>query len=108
MNCRKYAIGSSGDRNPLIIERLPEISYDRIGDSFGNDKFTSTFNSSIANLHFSEAHDGLAEIGFRTGDSPNTPGDERFAGMPSYGWTGYTDDYVVRGDVARGDRPADG
>ena len=90
-------VGDGGFRNPLIVERLPEVTYQRLGDSLADDRLTLMSNNSLAGLHFSESYAGLQELGL--GNRGGTPEiDESFAGIPSYGYTGYTDAYVVRGD----------
>jgi hypothetical protein len=52
-------------------------------------------NNSASLLHFSESRDGLGELGFRTGAQAS----QGFPGLPSYGYTGYTNEYVARGDT---------
>ncbi len=71
------------------VERLPEIGYYRIGDSFDEDRFTFFSANTVSGLHFKQSSATLAELGFRTGDTP---------GIPSLGTTGVTDDTVYRGD----------
>lgn len=84
-------------RRPLFVERLPEVQYHRLGDSFGNDQFTLVSNNGLAGLQFSESNDSLeGELGLR---QRSTDRDAGFAGLPSYAYTGYTDDYVIRGDT---------
>lgn len=71
------------------VERLPELGYYRIGDSFGDDRFTFFSANTFSGLHFKESDASLADLGFRSGQSP---------GIPSLGTTGITDDTVYRAD----------
>jgi hypothetical protein len=71
------------------VERLPEIGYYRVGDSFGDDRFTFYSANTVAGLKFSDNDATLAEQGFRTDFGP---------GIPSQGYTGVDDDTTWRGD----------
>jgi hypothetical protein len=74
---------NDGDRIPLIVERLPEVAYHRLGESLADDRLTLVSNNSIAGLHFSESYASHAELGLRNrrvdGDDLI---DESFAGCP--------------------------
>ncbi len=74
---------------PFIVEKLPEIGYYRVGDSFWEDRFTFFSANTAAALKFQDSRADLTEYGFRTGQSP---------GIPSLGYTGTTSDLVLRGD----------
>ena len=71
------------------VERLPELGYYRVGDSFWEDRFTFYSANTVAGLKFKESDATLAEQGFR----PQFP-----PGIPSQGYTGVTDDITWRGD----------
>ena len=72
------------------VERLPEVGYHRIGDSFGDDRFTFFSDNTVSGLNFQMSDATLAEQGFRNSQSP---------GIPSLGQTGTDDDGVTyRGD----------
>lgn len=71
------------------IERLPEIGYHRVGDSFADDRFTLFSNNTISALHFDRSGATLADLGYRAHRTP---------GLPSLGTTGTTGDTVYRGD----------
>ena len=89
----------NGDRFPLFVEHVPEVQYHRLGDSFDDDKFTFVSNNSATALHFSESRDGLADIGLRRRPNDVDQNGPAFAGLPSYAYTGFTDDYILRGDA---------
>lgn len=91
--------GFFGDK-PFEIDRLPEIGYFRVGDAVSEDKFTFFSENRLSGLRMNETGEGLNEYGFRfRRESVTVP--ERFAytGIPSYGYTGTTDDYVGRLDT---------
>lgn len=95
--------GNPGERYPVVVERLPEIQYHRIGESFWEDRLTLISNNSVAGLQFSESYKplGLEEDGkgYALGNRGRTPNiNDGDTGIPSYAWTGVTDDYIVRGD----------
>jgi hypothetical protein len=71
------------------VERLPEMGYRRIGDSFGQDQLTFFSDNTFSSLRFHESEASLAEQGYRAGQSP---------GIPSFGTTGTDDQRVLRGD----------
>ncbi len=72
------------------ITRLPELGYYRIGESFGDDRFTFFSTNTVSRLNFNVSEETLLEQGYITGlSSP---------GLPSYGTTGLTEDETYRGD----------
>jgi hypothetical protein len=72
------------------VARLPEIEYQRIGDSFLGDNLTLYSDTSAAALKFDRSNFSLEQQGFYPGLSP---------GLPSDGFTGTTGDIVYRGDT---------
>lgn len=71
------------------IERLPEIGYHRIGDSFWENRLTFFSNNTVSALEYAFSDTPLNEQGYYFGVSP---------GLPSQGRTGTTGDTVYRGD----------
>lgn len=71
------------------IERLPEIGYHRIGDSFAQDSLTFYSDNTVAGLRMHDSEATLLQQGFAPGQSP---------GLPAVGTTGRTDKYIGRGD----------
>jgi hypothetical protein len=71
------------------VERLPEVGYRRIGDSFGEDRFTLVSRNTVGGYRFNTTRATLAEQGFGPGRMP---------GIPSLGFTGVEDDTTYRGD----------
>lgn len=71
------------------IERLPEIGYHRIGDSFASDTFTFFSRNTASALKFQQSDASLIEQGYYPALQP---------GLPSLGQTGITDDTVYRAD----------
>jgi len=85
--------GGSFTDKPFEIDRLPEIGYYRVGDSFGDDAFTFFSENRVGGYSMHESDATLAEYGFRNnGDRAASPG------IASAGYTGASDDYVLRGD----------
>jgi len=72
------------------VARLPEVSYQRIGDSVVDDQMTYFSSTSGAALKFDTSNFSLGEQGFYPGLSP---------GLPSDGFTGTTGSLVYRGDT---------
>jgi LPS transport system D len=72
------------------VERLPEVGYDRVGDSIADDKLTFFSDNSIAGLKFDHSTATLAEQGYSANISP---------GLPAYAYTGDPDDATWRGDA---------
>jgi hypothetical protein len=71
------------------VERLPEVGYYRVGESFWNDRATFYSANTASALEFQLTEATLAEQGFRPGFGP---------GIPSQGYTGADDDTTYRGD----------
>lgn len=93
-------VGSGSERRPYNIERLPELSYDRIGETLGSSLLTVHSNNTLSGLRYSVARGDLnRDYLFR--DLRSTPTiDESFTGLPSTGFTGVNDgDYIARGDT---------
>jgi lipopolysaccharide export system protein LptA len=96
--------GGPGERYPVVVERLPELQYHRLGESLFDDRLTWISNNSVAGLHFSESYLPLGltpelDNGFGLRNPRRTPTvNDADVGIPSYAWTGVSDDYVVRGD----------
>jgi hypothetical protein len=72
------------------VERLPEVGYRRIGDSFLDDRATFFTRDTLGGYRFNLTRATLAEQGFDTG--------ARSPGVPSIGYTGVNQHYTVRGD----------
>ena len=70
------------------VDRLPEIGYHRIGDSWMDDRLTFFSDNSFSGLQFSRSKATLPDQGFVNGLSP---------GLPSVGQTGTIGDTVYRG-----------
>ncbi len=95
--------GGPNTRYPVTVERLPEIQYHRIGDSVFDDRMTFLSNNSLAGLHFSKSYEPLGRradgTGFGLVNRGRTPTvNDADVGIPSYAYTGVTDDYILRGD----------
>ncbi|HEV8377511.1 MAG TPA: LPS assembly protein LptD, partial [Tepidisphaeraceae bacterium] len=75
------------------IERLPEISYHRIGDSFWQDRVTFFSNNSIGGVRFDPSSATLQDLGF----APQPVGFQS-PGIPSLGQTGTPNDVTWRAD----------
>lgn len=86
---------SSLSDHPFEVDRLPEVGYYRVGDSFADDGFTFFSENRLGGYRMNESDADLAHYGFQ-----QNAGNGRFAtpGVPSYGYTGASDDYVLRGD----------
>ncbi|MGD0462877.1 MAG: LPS assembly protein LptD [Tepidisphaeraceae bacterium] len=82
---------TNSDRRPdqFDVARLPEITYQRIGDSIADDQLTFFSNNSASALKFDQSAFSLAQQGFGPGLSP---------GLPSDGFTGTTGNMIFRGD----------
>lgn len=72
-----------------FVQRYPEIGYQRIGDSFLDDRLTLFSNNSISVLSFENSSVSLEDQGYGPGLSP---------GLPSIGQTGTPEKTVFRGD----------
>jgi hypothetical protein len=71
------------------ISRLPEISYDRIGDSVADDHLTFFSENTGSALKFVRNEESLTQQGFYPAVEP---------GEPSYAYTGDPGETVYRGD----------
>ena len=71
------------------IQRLPEISYWRIGDGIFGDRLTFFSANTVSALKFDRSEEDLSDLGFRTNTHP---------GLPAVGWTGDPEDTNYRGD----------
>lgn len=83
---------SPGDAYPFEVEHLPELGYYRIGDSFLDDSMTFFSANTLSGVRMNASDEPLTEYGFRVNPELVTPG------LPSKGQTGFTDDWVYRGD----------
>jgi lipopolysaccharide assembly outer membrane protein LptD (OstA) len=84
----EFVTTSDWAQEQFEVERLPEVGYHRIGDSFGD---TATFfsSNSVSALQFEESEATLAEQGYFFGVQP---------GLPSVGQTGIDGGTNIRGD----------
>jgi lipopolysaccharide assembly outer membrane protein LptD (OstA) len=78
------------------VERLPEIGYYRTGDSLMDDNLTFFSANTVSAMHFNVSGASYEDLGFRKQYDPFPLGLP--AGFPSQGYTGVTDDIVLRGD----------
>jgi len=85
-----FTTNADRQQEQFDVARLPEITYQRIGDSFLDDQLTLYSNNSGAVLKFDRSNFTLEEQGFYPGLSP---------GLPSDGFTGTTGSIVYRGDT---------
>ena len=87
----------AGVARPFEVEHLPELGYRRIGDSFLDDSLTFFSDNTLAGVHMNASGDTLADYGFRNARNGGTR-PAVLPGIPSQGQTGYTSDWVYRGD----------
>jgi len=85
----RFVTTSDQQQEQFDTERLPEIGYHRIGDSFADDQLTFFSDSTVDRLRFDKSHFSLTDQGFIT----VTPG------LPSQGYTGTRSEPVYRGDT---------
>ena len=85
-----FVTSSEYAQEGLEIQRSPEVSYQRIGDSFGDDRFTFFSSNSAAELKMQLSDATPAELGYRPGTSP---------GIPVQGRYGVSEEAVRRGDT---------
>ncbi|HRK29831.1 MAG TPA: LPS assembly protein LptD [Tepidisphaeraceae bacterium] len=90
-------------RKPVEVERLPEIGYRRIGESFGGDRLTFYSDNLVSGLRFNRSQGTLeGDMGFSRRGELEDNGffrrDARFVGIPSYAQTGAPGGTVYRGD----------
>ncbi|MGN6626322.1 MAG: LPS assembly protein LptD [Tepidisphaeraceae bacterium] len=101
---------SFNDR-PFEVDRLPEIGYYRLGDSLADDRLTFFSENRVGGYRMNEGDAILGSYGDdpRTGTVNNfdngygfeaNPNRDRFSspGIPSLGYTGQSQDWVLRGD----------
>lgn len=87
------SIDYNGQRRTVQIEKLPEITYQRIGDSLGGEVITWNSNNTLSGLQASIARSDLGgDLGFRKGSRFFNPG------VPSYAYTGAEDEWMARAD----------
>ena len=72
------------------VSRLPEVTYDRVGDSLLGDHLTLFSDNSAGLYKFDRNTESLAQQGFYTGVEP---------GIPSYAYTGDSGRSVARADL---------
>lgn len=75
------------------VERLPEIGYRRIGDSWWDDRATFFSENTLAALSFDNSDYTLEELGFRP-----APVGRQSPGIKSIGYTGSPEETTYRGD----------
>lgn len=90
-----FATVSDAYQEQAEVQRLPELSYRRVGDSLFGDRATFFSANTISALSFRDSEYSLADLGFRP--VPGGPGNFS-PGLPSYGTTGTPDDTTYRGD----------
>ena len=88
-NTTRFVTDSDRQSDQFDVARLPEITYQRIGDSIADDQLTLFSNNSASALKFDQSAFSLAQQGFVPGVSP---------GLPSDGFTGTTGNMIFRGD----------
>ncbi|HEX4053559.1 MAG TPA: LPS assembly protein LptD [Tepidisphaeraceae bacterium] len=86
----RFVTNSDRQQEQFDVARLPEITYQRIGDSFADDQLTLFSNTSGAALKFDQSAFSLAQQGFGPGLSP---------GLPSDGLNGTTGNMIFRADT---------
>jgi hypothetical protein len=86
---RAVSVADEEEQNKEIA-RLPEVTYDRVGDSILGDKLTSFTDTSAGGYKFVRNTETLVQQGFYTGVEP---------GIPSYGYTGDPGRYIGRADA---------
>lgn len=86
----RFITNSDRQQEQFDVARLPEITYQRIGDSFADDHLTLYSNTSGSALKFDQSAYSLADQGFVSGLSP---------GLPSDGLTGTTGNMIFRADT---------
>jgi hypothetical protein len=86
----RFVTNSDRQQEQFDVARLPEITYQRIGDSFADDQLTLFSNNSASALKFDQSAFTPAQQGFGPGVSP---------GLPSDGFTGTAGNIIFRGDT---------
>ncbi len=85
----RFTTNADRQQEQTDIQRLPELTYRRIGDSLDDDTFTFFSDNSASRLRFLPSKYSLAQQGFTNGLSP---------GISSDGFTGINTGPVYRGD----------
>lgn len=85
--------GSMADR-PFEVDRLPELGYYRLGQSFDDDSMTLFSENRVGGYRMNESGATLDDYGFQV-----TNRRQAVPGIPSLGYTGVSEDYVLRGDL---------
>jgi hypothetical protein len=89
---------TSTNDHPFEIERIPEIGYHRIGESFLDDKLTLFSDNTFSGNHFMTGKASLLQLGF-VGPAPRRGRKAVLPGIPALGTTGTTDDTIYRADL---------
>ncbi len=84
-----FTTNADRQQEQFDVQRLPEIGYDRVGDSLADDHLTFFSENLGSDLRAQPSHATLAQQGYLPGLSP---------GLPSDGFTGTTNAQVLRGD----------
>jgi hypothetical protein len=85
----RFVTTSDRAADQFDVEKLPEVGYQRIGDSVGDDNLTFFSNNTFDRLRFDKSHYSLDQQGY-VGFTP---------GIPSEGYTGTITSPVYRGDT---------
>jgi lipopolysaccharide transport LptD-like protein len=85
----RFVTTSDQQQEQFDTERLPEIGYHRIGDSFADDQLTFFSDSTADRVRFDKSHYSLDQQGFITVNP----------GLPSEGYTGTVSAPDYRGDT---------
>jgi hypothetical protein len=80
------------------VEKMPEVGYDRIGDSLLGDNLTFYSENTYDRLRFETSRYSLTQLGFVGPGAHPTP-DLPAVGLPAEGYTGLTGLYEDRGDT---------
>ena len=94
---------------PFEVDRLPEIGYYRIGESFDNDTLTFFSENRFGGYRMNQSDAEYGPQAFQDNENygfryqaenlrRGTNGRYALPGIPSLGFTGTTEDYVIRGD----------
>ena len=61
---RRFITDGDQEQEQVQIEKYPEVGYKRIGDSFGDDRFTFFSENSLSALSFKQSDVPLANLGY--------------------------------------------
>ncbi len=89
---------TSTNDHPFEIERIPEIGYHRIGESFLDDKLTLFSDNTFSGNRFMTGKASLLDLGF-VGPAPRRGRRAVLPGIPALGTTGTTDETIYRADL---------